>query len=115
MLLSCPVSPKRKLSDAMQETLLAMLILASCVQDQGDEEHPVELPTIKRVTTVRVNFDGGPVEVKIELPVQPDIKVIGAKTAVLGAGEFRPLGIRRHGSRQGTLDPFGQTFIREDK
>jgi hypothetical protein len=72
----------------MKETLLAMLMLTSWAQDKGDEEHLVELPTIPRLTAVRGDIDGKPITVKIEMMVQPGVRVMNLKTAVLARENF---------------------------
>jgi hypothetical protein len=90
MLLSCPVSPTQQWSDAMQETLLAMLILASSwTQEQADDGLPAELPQAKQVFSVNRDFGGKVMQVTFELTnPAAGIKVIDLTGAMVAQENF---------------------------
>jgi hypothetical protein len=74
-------------SDAMHETLLAMLILSSCFQEQGDEGPTFEPPSVKRVIAIRTAFDDKVSEITIELAA-PAVRANALTTAVVCRENF---------------------------
>ena len=51
----------------MQETVLAMLILASWTQELADDGPPVEPQPVKHIARIRTNLDGKVMEVTVEV------------------------------------------------
>jgi hypothetical protein len=72
----------------MQETVLAMLILASWTQEQADDGLPAELPQVKHVVSVTRDLGGKVMQATIELTALADIKVLNLTTAVVARENF---------------------------
>jgi hypothetical protein len=71
----------------MQETILAMLILASWTQELADDGLPVAPPPLKGIARIRTNLDGKVMEVTVEV-THPVRKANALATAVVERENF---------------------------